>query len=95
MTFHHKLLVAAILATSAIVPAATSEAGRISIEIGDRPYYNRGPYYVQSGYRYVWVPGHWSRNRRHWIHGRYVKRNRDRNWIERRHRTHRAILFGR
>jgi len=95
MKFHHKLLVAVILSTGTIVPVATSEAGRIVVEIGDRGYYNRGPYYFSNGYRHVWVPGHWSRNRRHWIHGHYVRRDRDPNWLRRRHRTHRAILFGR
>lgn len=47
--------------------------GSVSIEIGDRPYYTRGPgYYVGRSY-YVWRPGHW--NRRHvWVHGHYVLR---------------------
>lgn len=51
-------------------------AGGISIEIGDRPYYNRGAgYYVGRSY-YVWRPGHWSvRNgRRVWRHGHYTLR---------------------
>jgi hypothetical protein len=49
--------------------------GSVTIAIGDRPYYTRGPgYYVGSAY-YVWVPGHWSRRHpRVWIHGHYVVR---------------------
>ena len=48
----------------------------VSIEVGDRPYYVRGPgYYVGRTY-YVWRPGHWRvRNgQRVWIHGHYVVR---------------------
>lgn len=50
--------------------------GSVSIEIGDRPYYTRGPgYYVGRTY-YVWRPGHWRvRNgQRVWVHGHYVVR---------------------
>jgi hypothetical protein len=50
--------------------------GSVSIEIGDRPYYTRGPgYYVGHSY-YVWRPGHWSwrHGQRVWIHGHYVVR---------------------
>lgn len=50
--------------------------GSISIAIGDRPYYTRGPgYYVGRSY-YVWRPGHWVRRHgeRVWVHGRYVVR---------------------
>src|SRR6266404_5233143 len=50
--------------------------GAVTIEIGDRPYYNRGPgYYVGRSY-YVWRPGHWVRRngQRVWIHGHYVVR---------------------
>lgn len=96
MTFHRKLLIAAILATSAIAPVATSDA-QISISIGDRPYYNRGPYYWHNDVRYVWVPGHRSRHNNRWVRGRYVARERrgpiDR--LQRRHRQHRNFLFGR
>ena len=48
----------------------------VAIDVGDRPYYVRGPgYYVGRTY-YVWKPGHWrSRDgQRVWIHGRYVVR---------------------
>jgi hypothetical protein len=50
--------------------------GSVTVEIGDRPYYTRGPgYYVGRSY-YVWRPGHWGSRygRRVWIHGHYVVR---------------------
>ena len=50
--------------------------GSVTVEIGDRPYYTRGPgYYVGRSY-YVWRPGHWARRngQRVWIHGHYVLR---------------------
>ena len=50
--------------------------GSVTVEIGDRPYYTRGPgYYVGRAY-YVWRPGHWvwRRGQRVWIHGHYVVR---------------------
>ncbi len=45
----------------------------VSVEIGDRPYYTRGPGYQVGRAYYVWRPGHWSR-RHVWIHGHYVLR---------------------
>ena len=45
----------------------------VTVEVGDRPYYTRGPgYYVGPSY-YVWVPGHWAWRHHHrvWIHGHY------------------------
>jgi len=50
--------------------------GSVTVEVGDRAYYTRGPgYYVGRTY-YVWRPGHWRvRNgQRVWIHGHYVIR---------------------
>src|SRR5438552_19216098 len=50
--------------------------GSVTVEIGDRPYYVRGPgYYVGRTY-YVWKPRHWRvRNgQRVWIHGHYIVR---------------------
>jgi len=50
--------------------------GSVTVEIGDRPYYTRGPgYYVGRSY-YVWRPGHWARRhgQRVWVHGHYVVR---------------------
>jgi hypothetical protein len=101
MTIHRKLLIGALLVASAIVPVSTASAQRIHIEIGDRPYYTRGPYYWHNDVRYVWVPGHWRGPRRngHWVRGRYVARERRRGInplrrLERRHNIHRARLFG-
>jgi hypothetical protein len=56
-------------------PGYAGYPGSVTVEIGDRPYYNRGAgYYVGRSY-YVWVPGHWSRRHpRVWIHGHYVVR---------------------
>jgi hypothetical protein len=50
--------------------------GSVTVEVGDRPYYVRGPgYYVGHTY-YVWRPGHWAtrHGQRVWIHGHYVLR---------------------
>jgi hypothetical protein len=55
-------------------PGYVAAPGSVTVEIGDRPYYNRGAgYYVGHAY-YVWVPGHWSRHHHVWIHGHYVLR---------------------
>jgi hypothetical protein len=72
------LVLALLCAAPAVVPTTTRAAG-ISIEIGDRPYYNRGPWYWGPGHRRLyWVPGHWSWRYGHrvWIHGHYVARDR-------------------
>jgi WXXGXW repeat (2 copies) len=48
----------------------------VTVAVGDRPYYTRGPgYYVGRTY-YVWRPGHWAwqNGQRVWIRGRYVVR---------------------
>lgn len=98
MTLHRKLLIGALLVASALVPVATADAQSIRISIGDRPYYTRGPSYWDGNVRYVWVPGHRHRNGRHWVRGRYVVRERRATplrRLERRHRVHRNILFGR
>jgi hypothetical protein len=50
--------------------------GSVTVEVGDRPYYTRGPgYYVGRTY-YVWRPGHWAwqNGQRVWIRGHYVVR---------------------
>ncbi len=50
--------------------------GGVAVEIGDRPYYTRGPgYYVGRAY-HIWKPGHWTvrKGRKVWIHGHYVVR---------------------
>ena len=73
----HKLavLLAALLCAGAFVPK-TSQAIGLSIEIGDRPYYNHGPWYYEGRVRWYWVPGHWAWRHHHrvWIHGYYVRR---------------------
>jgi hypothetical protein len=50
--------------------------GSVTVAIGDRPYYTRGPGYWSRGAYYVWRPGHWGwvRGQRVWIRGRYVLR---------------------
>jgi hypothetical protein len=42
----------------------------ISIDVGDRPYYNGPGYYVGSVH-YCWIRGHWNRFHTVWIHGHY------------------------
>src|SRR4051812_28598114 len=57
-------------------PAYVAAPAAVSVEVGDRPYYTRGPgYYVGRAY-YVWRPGHWSHRggARVWVHGHYVVR---------------------
>ena len=57
-------------------PGYAAYPGSITVEVGDRPYYNRGAgYYVGRTY-YVWRPGHWGwrHGQRVWIHGHYVLR---------------------
>ena len=68
----NKLLLIAIIATSILTPAAVRAQG-ISIQIGDRPFYNHGPRYWEGDYEMIWVPGHMSRFGHHWIHGQYVR----------------------
>jgi hypothetical protein len=50
--------------------------GSVTIAVGDRPYYVRGPGYWYGGAYYVWRPGHWvwRHGRQVWIHGHYVVR---------------------
>jgi hypothetical protein len=73
----HKLavLLAALLCAGALVPM-TSQAFGISIDIGDRGYYNHGGWYYNNGVRWYWIPGHWSwrYHHRYWIHGHYAPR---------------------
>jgi hypothetical protein len=76
----NKLLLVAIIAASILTPAAVRAQG-ISIQIGDRPFYNHGPRYWDSGYEMIWVPGHMSRSGHHWIHGQYVRgQHRQNDW---------------
>lgn len=66
------ILCALLLTISGLV--STANAARISIAIGDRPYYVHGPNYYVGPVRYVWVPGHftWRHHHRVWIHGYYA-----------------------
>ena len=50
--------------------------GSVTIAVGDRPYYVRGPGYWYGGAYYAWRPGHWTwrRGQQVWIHGHYVVR---------------------
>lgn len=50
--------------------------GSVTIAVGDRPYYVRGPGYRYGGVYYVWRPGHWAwrHGQQVWIHGHYVVR---------------------
>jgi hypothetical protein len=65
------VLLSAIAAVS-IITSPCARAISIDIEVGDRPYYTEGPSYWDSGYEYVWVPGHWGEHHR-WVHGAYTK----------------------
>lgn len=49
-------------------PAAAID---LSINLGDRPFYD-GPSYWDDGYEWVWVAGHWGPNH-HWVHGHYAR----------------------
>ncbi len=74
-----KLLLAAILVTSILIPAAVRAVG-IDIEVGDRPYYSHGPRYWDGDYQMVWVPGHMSHGH-HWVHGHYIRgEHRQHEW---------------
>ena len=50
--------------------------GSVTVEVGDRPYYVRGPGYYSGRTYYAWRSGHWAtrHGRRVWIHGRYFVR---------------------
>jgi hypothetical protein len=50
--------------------------GSVTVEVGDRPYYVRGPGYYAGHAYYGWRPGHWAwrHHQRVWIHGHYVVR---------------------
>jgi hypothetical protein len=67
------LFVALVCAAPVAVPSS-ARAAAIVVEVGDRAYY-RGPWYWGPRHeRLVWIPGHWSRFRHHWIHGHYARR---------------------
>src|ERR1700704_3684457 len=62
-------LIVALLSICLVARPSVMAIG-ISIEIGDRPYYD-GPFFWDEGYYWVWIPGHWEDH--HWIHGHYVR----------------------
>lgn len=72
------ILLAITLFTSACVvgPPVPPAGPGFVVAVEDRPYYVRGPYYLEHGRRYVWINGHWARRHGHrvWIHGHYVLR---------------------
>jgi hypothetical protein len=83
----HKLLLAAIIATSILIPAAV-RADSIQIQIGDRPFYNHGERYWDNDYEMVWAPGHMERGN-HWVHGQYVRGQHRQHDRDQRHDDHR------
>jgi hypothetical protein len=75
-----QLLLVAVIAASILTPAAVRANG-ISIQIGDRPFYNHGARYWDGDYEMIWVPGHMSRFGQHWIHGHYARgEHRQHDW---------------
>ncbi|MEO6969553.1 MAG: hypothetical protein ABI217_01495 [Chthoniobacterales bacterium] len=69
-----------VMLTGACAPVVVGPppgpAPGVVIAVEDRPYYVRGPYYIEHGRRWAWVRGHWGHRhgKRFWIHGRYVLR---------------------
>ena len=70
------ILLGVLLCTGAVAPVAVVNAADLVISVGDQPYYTHGPFYVENGVRWQWVPGHWSRknHQRVWVHGHYARR---------------------
>jgi hypothetical protein len=68
-----QFIFALLLAGAVCLPLASQ--AQVSISIGDQGYYNRGSYYMDGGYRYDWVPGHWN-SKHHWVHGYYARHDR-------------------
>ncbi len=89
-----KLFFVLILVVTPMILAPSSEAQSISISLGDRPYYNRGPSYWDGGYEYYWVGGHRNRNGR-WTRGRYVRRSTPLRKLHREHKKLHRAIFGR
>lgn len=76
----------AILSVCMLVRPGAQAIG-ISIDVGDRPYYE-GPTYWDDGYEWVWVPGHWGEHHR-WEHGHYERRGEWHREHAREHHHHR------
>lgn len=65
------VLTVALLSFCMVLRPSANAIG-ISIEVGDRPYYD-GSNYWDEGYLWIWVPGHWSKNHHEWVHGHYER----------------------
>ena len=72
------ILLGVLICAATLAPIGVTDAASVGVEIaiGDRPYYTHGPFYVEDGVRWVWVPGHWGvrHHKRVWIHGHYARR---------------------
>ncbi len=57
-------------------PGYVAAPGAVTVAVGDRPYYTRGPGYWAGRSYYVWRPGHraWRNGVRVWVPGHYVVR---------------------
>jgi hypothetical protein len=57
-------------------PRYAAYPSSVTVAVGDRPYYTRGPGYYAGRTYYVWRPGRWGwvNGQRVWIRGRYVVR---------------------
>lgn len=78
-----KLLMLVAIGAASLTFGATVQAQGLRIELGDRPYYSHGPRYWAGDYEMIWVPGHWSPYRHHWIHGHYIRSEQRRHWRNR------------
>ncbi|HEY2801268.1 MAG TPA: hypothetical protein VGI85_11775 [Chthoniobacterales bacterium] len=76
---------AALLAVGMWIQPSAGQIG-ISINIGDRPYYE-GPSYWDNGYEWIWVQGY--QHDHHWIHGHYRRHGHfHREYAHERHHHH-------
>jgi hypothetical protein len=66
------ILLAALMSVTAPM-VQQAKALDFSISVGDRPYYH-GANYWHNGYRWYWVPGHYSHRWGRWVPGHYVRR---------------------
>lgn len=57
-------------------PSYGGYPGSVTVAVGDRPYYTRGPGYWSGNRYYVWKPGHWvyQNGQKVWRRGHYVVR---------------------
>ena len=64
----------------------TANAISLNIDIGDRGFYEGVPSYWDSGYEWIWVPGHHDHG--HWVHGGYERRGEFHREHEHEHHEH-------